>query len=125
MLASLGHTDELLICDAGFPIPAHVPRIDLAYRPGAAPFLDVLGAVVSSLHVEGATIASEVTDDLGRAIDRAVGLPVLRVPHASVKDRAQRCRGAVRTGEYTAFANVVLTVGVAFPVGAGEFEDER
>ena len=125
MLASLGHTDEVLLCDAGFPIPAHVPRIDLAYRPGGPPFLDVLATVVASLHIEDATIAAEATDELGRAIDQIVMLPSRRIPHASLKARSLGCRGAIRTGEYTAFANVLLTVGVAFPIDARNVEDTR
>lgn len=125
LLASLGHTDEILLCDAGFPVPAHVPRIDLGYRPGGAPFLDVLATVVASLHVEDAAIALEASDELGRAIDQIVTLPAHRIPHASLKARSQRCRAAIRTGEYTPFANVVLTVGVAFPVAAGNVEDAR
>ncbi|WP_043886497.1 RbsD/FucU domain-containing protein, partial [Vibrio sp. 16] len=30
LVATLGHTDEITICDAGLPIPDDVQRIDLA-----------------------------------------------------------------------------------------------
>lgn len=115
LLATLGHTDELLICDAGYPIPAHIPRIDLAYRPGHPPFLDVLGAIAQELELEGALIAEEASIELGAEIDRALAARAERIPHTALKERAQRCRGAVRTGEYTRYANVILIAGVAFP----------
>lgn len=114
MLASLGHTDRILICDAGFPVPPQLPTVDLAYRPGHAPFLDVLSAVVATVHVEHSVVASEIAPDLAAAIDGVVGLDAERIPHASLKEQAGLCRGVVRTGEYTPFANVILSAGVPF-----------
>jgi D-ribose pyranase len=114
MLASAGHRDELLICDAGYPVPPELPTIDLAYRPGQAPFLDVLAVVVATIHIERASIAVEADDDLARAIDGVLGVVADRIEHPSLKLRARGCRGVIRTGEYTRYANVVLTVGVAF-----------
>jgi len=114
MLASSGHTDELLVCDAGYPVPAGVPTVQLAYRPGHAPFLDVLAVIVGTIHIERASIASEADTDLGIAIDDVLGLTADRIEHSSLKRRARSCRGAIRTGEYTRYANVILTVGVAF-----------
>ncbi|MFR4440474.1 MAG: RbsD/FucU domain-containing protein [Hungatella sp.] len=39
-LATCGHTDIILVTDAGFPIPKDANRIDLGYYAGA---VDVLG----------------------------------------------------------------------------------
>jgi D-ribose pyranase len=33
MIASLGHTDKIVIADAGLPIPKETKRIDLALSP--------------------------------------------------------------------------------------------
>ena len=33
-LADLGHTDTIVIGDCGLPVPAGVPKIDLALKPG-------------------------------------------------------------------------------------------
>lgn len=114
ILASAGHTDEFLICDAGYPIPAGTPTIDLSYRPGHAPFLDIVSVVAATIHVERAFVASEADDELKIAIDTALGFPPDAMAHASLKERARGCRAVVRTGEYTRFANVILSVGVAF-----------
>ena len=34
VLADLGHTDTIVIGDCGLPVPAGVPKIDLALKPG-------------------------------------------------------------------------------------------
>lgn len=114
MLAAAGHTDEILICDAGFPVPPGIPTVDLAFRPGQARFLDVVEAVVATINVESATLATDVSDAVGSAVDRLLDFQAERIPHPQLKERARGCRGVVRTGEYTRYANVILTVGVAF-----------
>ena len=38
VLAAMGHTDQLVIADAGLPIPAAVKRIDLALEKGLPSF---------------------------------------------------------------------------------------
>ena len=38
LIASLGHTDLLVVADAGLPIPPGVPVIDLAVRCGVPSF---------------------------------------------------------------------------------------
>jgi len=67
-----------------------------------------------TIQVERAVIAVEAGERLSTAIDRVLEAPADRVPHVSLKDQAKGCRGAVRTGEYTRYANVILTTGVAF-----------
>jgi D-ribose pyranase len=114
MLASLGHTDEILICDAGFPIPPQVRTIDFAYRPGHAPFLDLVTVVAATIHVQGTVVASEARGEVVAAIDEILGFPAEQIPHEAFKQRTRQCRGVVRTGEYTPYANVIMTVGVAF-----------
>lgn len=114
LLAELGHGDELLICDAGFPIP-DVERIDLAYRLGAPGFADVVESIAADIAVESATAADETGSDLVMWLASTLGVgEVGRVSHAELKTRSGRCRGAVRTGEATPYANVILTAGVAF-----------
>lgn len=38
VLADLGHTDTIVIGDCGLPVPAGVPKIDLALKPGTPSF---------------------------------------------------------------------------------------
>jgi D-ribose pyranase len=115
LLAQLGHGDELLICDAGFPIPAEVERIDLAYRLGSPPFADVVESIVADITVESIVAANETGSELVASLEATTGADrTERVSHAELKKRAARSRGAVRTGETTPYANVILVAGVAF-----------
>ncbi len=115
VLAQMGHTDELLVCDAGFPIPPDVERIDLGYRLGSPGFADVIETIVSAVGVESAVVADEMSDELVEWLNSISAADTIqRIPHVDLKERAGRSRAAVRTGEITAYSNVIFIAGVAF-----------
>ena len=117
-IAGLGHTDSLVVADAGLPIPAGPRRIDLAVRAGVPAFLDVLGAVLAEMQVQEAIIAEELAasrPDFHRALLEALGdIPVRRVPHEEFKRQTAAAQAVARTGEFTPYANVILISGVVF-----------
>src|SRR5207245_7477509 len=122
--AGLGHGDALVIADAGLPIPAGVERIDLAFAPGKPAFMDVLEAVLAEMEVERAILAQEVKSASAvfheRLQGRLASLARIRargvevVSHDELKRLSQGARAAVRTGEFTPYANIVLFSGVVF-----------
>ena len=112
-IGELGHTDEFVVCDGGFPIPDGLPRIDLAYRPGMAPFLDVLEAIMDEVVAEGAVIAEEASAEVADNIEKLVGTTE-RLPHDELKDRSYGVKFVVRTGEFTPYSNVIVICGVPF-----------
>jgi D-ribose pyranase len=115
VLAQLGHKDELLICDAGFPIPFGVERIDLAYRLGSPEFADVVETIADDIVVESVVVADESSDELvGWLESTTESGSTERVTHAQLKERAGRSRAVIRTGETTPYANIILVAGVAF-----------
>ena len=115
LLAQLGHKDEVVICDAGFPIPLGVERIDLAYRLGSPEFGDVVEAIAADIAVESILVADESADDLVEWLQSATDAESTeRVTHDQLKDRAARSRAVIRTGETTPYANVILIAGVTF-----------
>ena len=59
-IAGLGHTDTLVIADAGLPIPPETHRIDLALVRSIPSFVDVLRAVLTEMQVEQAIVAEEI-----------------------------------------------------------------
>lgn len=119
LVASMGHGDGLCVADSGFPIPQSVPRIDLAFAPGRPPFLEVLDAVLSELRVERYVLAKEAQASCPDVVDavrsRLDGAEEILVPHDELKQLTREARGAVRTGEFTPYANVILRSGVNFP----------
>lgn len=126
VIASMGHTEGLVVCDAGLPIPEGPERIDLALSPGVPSFLQVLDAVGRELQIERAVIAGEFAHggrdlhpkvmDLLRRIGEAQGreIPVERVSHEDFKALTASTKAVVRTGECTPYANVILYSGVTF-----------
>lgn len=120
VISETGHTDHVVITDAGLPIPIGVERIDLALRPGSPTFLDVLDTVLAELVVEGAVASAEIADAsphmLAALRERLtpLGVELELVPHVAFKARTANARAAVRSGEFTSFANVILIAGVAY-----------
>lgn len=118
VIAGLGHTDTLVIADAGLPIPAETQRIDLALARGIPAFLDVLRVVMSEMQVERAVVARELVDgnpEYLAQIKLLLGdVPVSAVPHEEFKSQTRTARAVVRTGEFTPYANIILSAGVVF-----------
>lgn len=118
IIASMGHTDMLVIADAGLPVPQGVTCVDLAVTRDVPRFLEVLRAVASELEAERLTIATELQargSDLPPAIQDC--FPKARldsIPHEQFKALTVKARAVVRTGEHTPYANVILHSGVVF-----------
>ncbi|MEU8823221.1 D-ribose pyranase [Streptomyces sp. NPDC048636] len=120
-LALLGHTDTVMVCDAGLPVPAGPGGpvvVDLAFVLGVPTFEQVLTGLLDELVVEGATAASEVRDRNKEATALLEGLfpdaSLTLVPHEELKSLTGRARLVVRTGEARPYANVLLRCGVPF-----------
>jgi D-ribose pyranase len=118
VIAGLGHTDTLVIADAGLPIPSGVERIDLAVSAGMPPFLEVLRAVLGEMQIEGVVIAAEMhtrsPQMYAALLDLLGDVPVQTVTHEQFKARTREARAVVRTGEFTPYANIILIAGVVF-----------
>lgn len=116
ILTAMGHTDLIVVADAGLPVPAGVPCIDLAVVPGVPGFFDVLRPVLAELKVEEATVAAELSPLAKELIDDLAGneFPVRTVSHEEFKQLSARAKAVVRTGECTPYHNIILSAGVTF-----------
>jgi D-ribose pyranase len=120
VIAECGHTDAIVVADAGLPIPLGVERVDLAFRAGSPAFLDILDSVLAEFIVERAVISEEMETEspgmLATVRDRLdlVGVSVEAVPHSDFKALTRDARAIVRTGEYTPYSNVMLFSGAPF-----------
>ncbi len=118
VIAGLGHTDMLVVADAGLPIPPQTRRIDLALVAGVPTFLKTLRAVLGEMQVEKAIIAEEMTTvspKLYAAVQEILGnTPIELVTHTIFKSETESARAVIRTGEFTPYANIILVSGVVF-----------
>lgn len=117
-VAALGHTQMLVIGDAGLPVPKGVPCIDLAVTHGIPSFQDVLSAVASELVVEAAIYATEADEKnasmVARMSNTLSGVPLRTVPHEEFKELTRSAAAIIRTGECSPYSNVILVGGVNF-----------
>lgn len=120
MIASMGHTDKLVVCDSGLPIPRESDFVDLALTMNIPRFVDTVRVILEELQIEKAIIAKELKQknkEVYRELMRLLkGVKIVEVTHNEFK-RLTRDGGNisfVRTGEATPFSNVILISGVAF-----------
>jgi D-ribose pyranase len=120
IVARLGHTDRLVVCDAGLPIPHSATYVDLALTKNIPRFLDTLKVILEEMEVDEAFVAEEL-ERMNRPTYDGVtsllpGVKTTSVSHEEFK-RLTRDNGNVffvRTGEATPYANIILVSGVDF-----------
>ncbi|MDP9368177.1 MAG: D-ribose pyranase [Chloroflexota bacterium] len=117
-IAAMGHTDLLVVGDAGLPVPTGVPCVDLAVTAGLPALLDVVQAIATELQVEGVMLAEETRERRDSLADDLLalfpGAEVMWVSHQALKKTSELARAVVRTGETTPYANIILRSGVTF-----------
>jgi D-ribose pyranase len=118
VVASMGHTDSLMICDAGLPIPQNTRRIDLALKQGVPGFIDVAEVIASELKIEKIVVAEEMKTASPKTLEAIkktfAGIEIKFVSHEKLKELSSETRAIIRTGEFTPYANVIVYSGVVF-----------
>ncbi len=114
-LATLGHTDIVLVTDAGFPIPAGANRIDLGFYEGLPDVLDILRVLRQEIFVEEVHFATDVRDrnpDLYAALQTiytGAGASFIGTTHEALcQDYAARAKVIIRSGSFNPWANIAL-----------------
>lgn len=116
-IASMGHGDLMIVCDAGFPIPSSAWRIDLAVVPDVPDLKTVLTAIAGSFIAEKVAYADNLP------VNNAPLLHTIReifgeaehelIPHQKIlTEMAGIAKVIVRTGAFDPWGNVLLYSGV-------------
>jgi len=120
IIASMGHTDKLVICDSGLPIPKNSDVIDLALTKNIPRFIDTLKVVLEELQVEEAIVTNELVKSNNKYFKEISSLlngsKIKKVNHEKFKEITRNGGNVtfVRTGEATPYANIILISGVTF-----------
>ena len=120
VLAAMGHTDQLVIADAGLPIPAAVKRIDLALEKGLPSFDSTLALIASNMVMEKVILAEEIKENNPEMLKKIKEIlsdkkiEIEFVSHEYFKKLSSSSKAIVRTGECTTYANIILQSGVNF-----------
>ena len=113
-LSKMGHTDRMMIVDAGLAIPKTTKVIDLSLKVNFPTTLDVLDEVLKHFSVEK-VILSQATIDISPSRAKAFhsrfdeNVEIEIVPHSILRDEITRnVKFVIRTGDFTANSNIVL-----------------
>ncbi len=117
-IATMGHGDLFIVCDAGFPIPLDRWRVDLAITHNVPDLYGVLDLVLTELIVEKVLYAEDLRTHNTPLLDRlrttfdGTGAELEAVPHARMLgDLAHGAKVIVRTGAYNPWGNIGLVCG--------------
>jgi len=116
LISEQGHGDLLMIADAGFAIPLGVEVIDLSLSENVPMVMDVLTELKKYFSVEKMYMSRE-TDEISpshfKKVSAAFGdqVQVEVLEHSELKILSQEVKAVIRTGDFTAFGNVILVSG--------------
>ena len=115
-IAKQGHQDLLMVTDAGFAIPLGIEVIDLSLEVNKPMVLEVLAMLRKNFSVEKMVMANETlktSPTLFENISKAFGedIQVETVDHSDLKQMSKTVKTVIRTGDFTAYGNVILVSG--------------
>lgn len=113
LLCRIRHTNMLVIADAAFPFWPEIETVDLTLVRGIPTIIQVLDAVLPNFKVGPIYMAEEfkrtnpqLTQDTFAKACR--GAPITFEPHLEFKKRVPHAIGLIRTGDTTAYGNMIL-----------------
>lgn len=116
VLSKQGHGDLLMVADAGFAIPSDAVVIDISLSENVPMVLDVLGELNKYFSVEKMYMSDETRDISTSHFNKVSeafgsGVKVETLPHADLKRMSREVKAVIRTGDFTAYGNVILVSG--------------
>ena len=112
ILAGLGHTDKIVIADAGFPIPEGREIVDLTLVKGIPTFMDVMKAVLNEVAIEKIMMFAPLTEAnptiYNKLNDTLAKQEKLLANPDEFLEEAKSARVVIRTAEITPCCNVIL-----------------
>lgn len=118
VISYMRHTDTITVGDCGLPVPENVECIDLAVKLGLPGLMDVMTELQKDLKVEKIVMAEEIKTQNpsmhAQILNIFADIPVIYVPHTEFKQMTSDSKAVVRTGEATAYANVILQSACIF-----------
>ncbi len=120
-ISSMGHTDFMIVCDAGFPIPNDAWRVDLALVQDVPDLETVLSAISQVFVAEKVSFAAEMVENNAPLMEKVKRLfpnsDLDPIPHAQILgEMAAKAKVIVRTGAFDPWGNILLHSGVDAPL---------
>lgn len=115
-ISEQGHGDLLMVVDAGFATPKEVEVIDLALSENKPMVVDILAELRKYYSVEKFYLAKQtksINPSLYKSITSSWGdhVEVEIIDHTELKMMAKDVKCIIRTGDFSAYGNVILVSG--------------
>lgn len=120
LIARIRHTNTLVIADWAFPYWTEIEVVDIALTRGIPKVTDLLELLAPNFKIDHVWQAEEFLGTNPKEVitqfDAAFGafkglnpdLEVTRLPHIQFKALVPQAIGLIRTGDATAYGNVIL-----------------
>jgi len=113
LLCRIRHTNMLVIADAAFPFWPQIETVDLSLVRGIPTIIQVLDAVLLNFKAGPVYMAEEFKRSNPQTTQDAFakscrGIEITFEPHLDFKKRVPQAIGLIRTGDTTAYGNVIL-----------------
>ena len=113
LLCRIRHTNALVISDAAFPFWPQIETVDLALVRGIPTIIQVLDAILPNFKAGAVHMAEEFKTHNAAEVQNAFrnacgGVPMHFQPHTEFKKRVPNAIGLIRTGDTTAYGNLIL-----------------
>lgn len=116
IISEQGHGDLLMVVDAGFAIPKGLEVVDLSLSENVPMVLDVLAELEKFYSVEKMIMAKQTKDTnptlfskISVVWNKNCDLEI--IDHNELKGKAKEAKAVIRTGDFTAYGNVILVSG--------------
>lgn len=116
VISKQGHQDLLMVVDAGFAVPKEIKVIDISLSENNPMVLEVLSELKIFFSVEKMFIARETKNTSPTLFTKmsetwGENIEVEVIEHIDLKEMAKNVKAVIRTGDFTAFGNVILVSG--------------
>ena len=116
LVARIRHTNTLVICDWAFPYWNEIETVDISLTRGIPNVLDVLKLLQPNFKIGHIWQAEEFLqtnpeETIKEFDDTFATFPeakVFREPHIEFKQRVPNAIGLIRTGDPTAYGNIIV-----------------
>ena len=113
LIARIRHTNTLVIADWAFPYWPEIETVDISLTKGIPTVLDVLDLLTPVFKIGRIWQAEEfVATNPQETLDRFArsfgDIPLTREPHVDFKKRVPGAIGLIRTGDPTAYGNIIV-----------------
>jgi D-ribose pyranase len=113
LICRIRHTNMLVIADAAFPFWPQIGTVDLSLVRGIPTIIQVLDAILPNFKAGPIYMAEEFKKTNPKSTHNAFakacrGVDITFEPHLEFKKRVPNAIGLIRTGDTTAYGNIIL-----------------